>query len=74
MTDQEAVLPTGGNVSEKLERVRANKKAAHAKHNLAAGQFFTFYVNLLSKDARYQWDKIVALQVDTCRKQGLGLK
>ena len=64
-TDQEAVLPTGGNVSEELARVRADKKAAQAKRNLAAGQFFTFYANLLSEDARYQWDKIVASQVDT---------
>ena len=54
-----------GNVSEELARVRANKKAAQAKCNLAAGQFFTFYANLLSKNAWYQWDKIVALQVDT---------
>ena len=26
-----------------------------------------FYAHLLSEDARYQWDKIVALQVDTAR-------
>ncbi len=64
-TDQEAVMPTGGNVSEELARMCANKKAAQAKRNLAAGQFFTFYANLLSEDARYQWDKIVASQVDT---------
>ncbi len=64
-TDQEAVLPTGGNMSEELMHMRANKKAAQAKRNLAAGQFFTLYANLLSEDARYQWDKIVASQVDT---------
>ena len=45
--------------------MRVNKKAAQAKRNLAAGQFFMFYANLLSKDARYQWDKIVASQDDT---------
>ena len=52
-------------MAEELEQTRLDKKAAQAKRNLAAGQFFTFYANLLSKDARYQWDKIVALQVDT---------
>ncbi len=55
-TDQEAVLPTGGNVSEELAHVHANKKAAQAKRNLAAGQLFTFYANLLSIDAKYQGD------------------
>ncbi len=64
-TDQEGVPPTGVNVAEELERVNLDKKAAQAKCNLAAGQYFTFYANLLSKDARYQLDKIVALQVDT---------
>ena len=64
-TDPEAVLPTGGNVAEELARVRAEKKAAQAKRNLAAGQFFACYASLLSEDARYQWDKIVSSQVDT---------
>ncbi len=41
-TDQEAVLPTGGNVFEELASVRANKKAAQAKRNLAAGQISCF--------------------------------
>ena len=63
--DQEALLPTGRIVSEELARVHANIKAAQAKRNLAACQFFMFYENLLSKDAQYQWDKIVASQVDT---------
>ena len=64
-TGQEAVLSSGGNVSKELEQVRANKKAVQAKRNFAAGQLFMFYVIFLSKDARYQWDKIVALQVHT---------
>ena len=63
--DQEAVVPTGGNMAEELEQARLDKKAAQAKRNLAAGQFLIFYAHLLSKDAQYQWDKIVASQVDT---------
>ncbi len=57
VTDQETVLPTGGTVSEELEQVWADKGCAWL--------FFKFYANLLSEDAPYQWDKIVASQVYT---------
>ena len=52
-TQQEDAMPTGGNLAEELKRALVNKKAAQEKHNLAAGHFFTFYMNLLSKNARY---------------------
>ena len=58
-------MPTDWNLSEELEQAHLDKKTAQAKRNLAAGQFFMFYTNLLSEDARYQWEKIVALQLDT---------
>jgi len=38
------------------------KKAQEAKATAAEG-FFSLYANLLSKDARFRWDKIVASQV-----------
>jgi hypothetical protein len=38
------------------------KKAQEAKATAAEG-FFLLYANLLSKDARFRWDKIVASQV-----------
>ena len=38
------------------------KKAQEAKATAAEG-YFSLYANLLSKDARYRWDKIVASQV-----------
>ena len=53
-TQQEAVVPTGKNVAKELDQACISKKAAQDKRNLAAGQFCTFYKNLLSKDAWYQ--------------------
>ena len=33
--------------------------------NPVQDHFFSLYANLLSKDARFQWDKIVMSQVDS---------
>jgi hypothetical protein len=40
------------------------KKALEAKATAAEG-YFSLYANLLSKDARFRWDKIVSSQVRT---------
>ena len=48
-----------------LKRVRLDKKVAVKKKVKAAENYFLLYMNLLSEDARFQWDKIVSLQVDT---------
>ena len=64
-TQQKAIVPTGGNAAKELEQACLDKKAAQDKHNLSAGQFFTFYVNLLSKDAWCQLDKVVSSQLNT---------
>ena len=58
-------MPSTSDTEIKLLWQEVKRAAAQAKRNLAAGHFFTFYTNLLSKDAQYQWDKIVALQVNT---------
>ncbi len=41
------------------------KKAAEEAHAASAEGFFSLYANLLSKDARFCWDKIVSSQVGT---------
>ena len=40
-------------------------KVAERTKVTTAGNFFSLYANLLSKDAWFQWDKIVTSQVDT---------
>ena len=48
-----------------LELARTTKKNAERLKTLCAKHFFSLYANLLSEDARFQWDKIVSSQVDT---------
>ena len=48
-----------------LKRVRLDKKVTVKKKAKAAENFFLLYMNLLSEDAHFQWDKIVSSQVDT---------
>ncbi len=48
-----------------LKEALLEKKAAEGCLTEAAEGFLSLYVNLLSKDARFRWDKIVASQVGT---------
>jgi hypothetical protein len=41
------------------------KRASEGSLTEAAKGVFSLYANLLSKDARFRWDKIVASQVGT---------
>ncbi len=46
-----------------LKDALLEKKVAIEAKAMAAEGFFLLYVNLLSKDARFRWDKIVSSQV-----------
>ena len=48
-----------------LKDSRAKLAVARAEQKAAAEGFFSQYANLLTEDARYHWDKIVASQCDT---------
>ena len=48
-----------------LKEALLEKKAAEGNLTEAAEGFFSLYANLLSEDARFRWDKIVASQVGT---------
>jgi hypothetical protein len=50
---------------ESLKDARAKLARARADQKTAAEGFFLQYVNILTKDARYHWDKIVVSQCDT---------
>ena len=60
-----AEQPKSDLLDQGLKRAHLAKKAAERTQILVAGNFFSLYANLLSKDARFQWDKIVLSQVDT---------
>ena len=49
---------------ESLERALAALAVAREEKQEAAEGFFSQYANLLTEDARYHWDKIVASQCD----------
>ena len=48
-----------------LKEALLEKKEAVGRLTEAAEGFFSLYANLLSEDARFRWDKIVASQVGT---------
>ena len=62
---EEAEQPQLSQLDLGLKRARLAKKVAERTKVTAAGNFFSLYANLLSEDARFQWDKIVTSQVDT---------
>ena len=47
---------------EAISKACSDKEEAEERCLVAANEFFLLYVNILSEDAWYQWDKLVASQ------------
>ncbi len=52
-------------VEESVKDALAELAVAREEQLTAAEGFFSQYANLLTKDARYHWDKIIKSQCDT---------
>ncbi len=57
--------PSPDNLKASLKDTLLEKKKAIEAKAMAAEGFFSLYANLLSKDARFRWDKVVSSQVGT---------
>jgi hypothetical protein len=48
-----------------LKRARQTQRTMKGAINVAAGQMFSFYLNLLSPKSKYAWNKIVSKQTES---------
>jgi hypothetical protein len=47
---------------ENLEKAKQAQRTAKGMMTIAANKMFTFYLNLLSPESKYAWNKIVSNQ------------